>query len=211
MTATDLVEELVPLAGSELSIVRPRDYNALLTEEAFEREALMPYWAEVWASGVALADELSRRALRGARTLELGCGLALASIAAARAGARATATDWSREALGMAAENAARNGVEVETAVCDWAHPAAMLRRAPWELVIASDVLYEKRNVEQLLDLLPQLVDERGEVLIADPERSNAELFLREAPREWHVRSTRSNREPRVLLHRLRRRGDPPG
>jgi predicted nicotinamide N-methyase len=206
VTATELVEEVVPLVGSDVSILRPRDYNALLTEEAFEREELLPYWAELWSSGVALADELSRRALRGARTLELGCGLALASIAAARAVARATATDWSREALGIAAKNATRNGVEVETAPCDWAAPAPLLRRAPWDLVIASDVLYERRNVEQLLQLLPRLVDERGQVLIADPGRAPAEEFIRSAPEDWELRSTPSARLPRVTIHRLRRR-----
>jgi predicted nicotinamide N-methyase len=72
--------------------------------------------------------------------------------------------------------------------------------------VIASDVLYEHRNVDQLLELLPRLVDERGLVLLADPGRAPSERFLERAPEEgWTVSSTTSPRAQRVSIHRLRR------
>ena len=88
------------------------------------------------------------------------------------------ATDWSPDAVSATAANAERNGVEIETLQCSWAEPDAIVERAPWPLVLASDVLYERRNVEQLLDLLPRLVDETGLVLLADPGRVPAERFL---------------------------------
>jgi predicted nicotinamide N-methyase len=84
------------------------------------------------------------------------------SIAAAQAGGRVLATDWSAEAMRFTADNAARNGVEVRTAIVDWSSPAAILAEAPWRLVLASDVLYERRNVDQMIDLLPRLVDGSG-------------------------------------------------
>jgi len=202
----DAVSERIALPGGEVELTRPRDAEALLSEEAFEREEFLPYWAELWASGLALAHDLSMRSLRGKRTLELGCGLGLPSIAAARAGGRVLATDWSRDALGATAENAARNGVAVETMLCSWAEPGAIVERAPWDLVLASDVLYERRNADQLLALLPRLVDERGRVLIADPGRAPAGDFLERMQRDWHVVTTASRRAPRVSIHRLRRR-----
>ena len=84
----DLVEEVIPLDGRDLRLLRPRDAEALLDEHAFEHEEYLPYWAELWPSSLALARTISGRALRGARTLELGCGLGLPSIAAALAGGR---------------------------------------------------------------------------------------------------------------------------
>ena len=196
----------MPLPGGEVEVVRPPDADALITEEAFEREEFLPYWAELWTSAVALAHDVSLRSLRGRRTLELGCGLGLPSIAAARAGGRVLATDWSPDAIEATAANAARNGVEVETLRCAWAEPEAIVARAPWQLVLAADVLYERRNVEQLLALLPQLVDETGLVLLADPGRVPADFFLREAERSgWVVRSIASPRARRVLIHRMRR------
>jgi predicted nicotinamide N-methyase len=203
---SDLVEEVVPIGGRDLRLLRPRDAEALLDEEAFEREEFLPYWAELWPSSLALARAISGRSLRGARTLELGCGLGLPSIAATLAGGRVLATDWSPDAVRAAGDNARRNAVELETALVDWAHPEPIVERAPWRYVIASDVLYERRNVALLLELLPLLVDEKGEVLIADPQRAPAERFLERAEERWHVRTTGSSRSQRTRIHHLRRR-----
>jgi predicted nicotinamide N-methyase len=203
-----VIAERIGLPGGDVELLRPPDAEALISEESFEHEEFLPYWAELWASGVALAHDVSMRSLRGRPTLELGCGLGLPSIAAARAGGRVLATDWSPDAVRATADNAERNGVDVETLRCSWAEPDALVERAPWPLVLASDVLYERRNVEQLLELLPRLVDQTGLVLLADPGRVPAERFLEAAPEQgWTVRSIASPRAPRVLIHRLTRSG----
>lgn len=199
-----LVEETVVIAGDELRVLRPRDGEALLSEEAFEHEELLPYWAELWPSGPALARAVAGRALHGAPVLELGCGgLALPSLAAALTGGRPLATDWSAEAVAFAARNAARNGLAVETAVAAWERPEALLERAPWPLVLAADVLYEARHLSILLDLLPRLVGERGEAWIADPGRAQEEPFLEAARERFVVRSRRDPVLPHVRVHRL--------
>ena len=202
--AADLVEETLVLgSGRDVRVLRPRDSEELLEEEAFEREELLPYWAELWPSSLALAKAIGARSLRGARTLELGCGLGLVSIAATLAGARVTATDWSTEALRFTTDNAARNGVHIHTALVDWSAPDPIVSRAPWQLVLASDVLYERRNVAQMIDLLPRLVDETGEVWIADPGRQTSMDFLDRASRDWTRRTTEHDR---IEIHRLRLR-----
>ena len=191
------------LPGGELSVLRPRDSEELLDEEGFDHEEFLPYWAELWPSGVALARELAVHSLRGARTLELGCGLGLPSMAAARAGGRVLATDWSRAAIELLVSNGERVGASLETLVCDWSHPEELVGRAPWDLVLASDVLYERRNGAALLPLLPRLVDGRGEILIADPQRQAADGFLDAAGEQFDVRTTSQGR---VSIHRLRMR-----
>ena len=201
-----MIAERIALAGAEVELMRPPDPEALISEEAFEHEEFLPYWAELWASAVALAHDVALRALSGRPTLELGCGLGLPSIAAAMAGGRVLATDWSLDAVRAAAANAEQNGVDVETLQCSWAEPDAIVERGPWPLVLASDVLYEARNVDLLLDLLPRLVDASGLVLLADPGRVPADRFLAAAPeRGWTLRSVPSPRAERVLIHRLRR------
>ena len=203
---SDTVDELIPLPVGEVALTRPRDADALLSEEQFEHEEFLPYWAELWSSGVALAYDVARRSLRGASVLELGCGLGLPSIAAALAGGRVLATDWSPDAVKATAANAHRNGAKLETAVVSWGAPEPIVERAPWRYVLASDVLYEARNVDLLLELLPRLVDRTGEVLIADPSRRPAERFLEQARERWDLRSTASPRAARVRIHRLRLR-----
>jgi len=127
----------------------------------------------------------------------------LALIAAALAGGRALATDWSADAVAFAAANARRNGVELETAVVSWTDPGVLLERAPWPLVLGSDLLYEARNVPVLLELLPALVGDRGEAWIADPGRGPAERFLERAAERFAIRSTPDPAGPRVRVHRL--------
>ncbi len=203
----EFVEEPVSLGNRELMIVRPRDAETLLDEEAFTHEEFLPYWAELWPSGVALACTVYERELTGARVLELGCGLALPSIAAALRGADVLATDWSPDALAVARLNAERNGVRLDMALCTWAEPDPLVQWAPWDVVLAADVLYERRNVEVLLDLLPRLVDERGEVLIADPGRPHVAAFLERAAVSWDLTTHSESASPRVRVYTMRVRG----
>ncbi len=209
----DLAEEAVDVGGRELRIVRPRDSEALLDEEAFEREEFLPYWAQLWPSAIALARAAAAPpGLAGRRVLELGCGLGLPSIAAALAGGSVLATDWSPDAVAFAATNASRNGATLRTAVRSWEKPAPLVVEAPWDLVLAADVLYEVRNVVWLLDLLPRLVDGSGEVWIADPGRRPADKLLRAtaAPASCWVRRSAPDRSfPQVTVHRLALRADP--
>jgi predicted nicotinamide N-methyase len=135
----------------ELSLLRPVSPDALLDEEAFARDEFLPYWAELWPAATALAAALP--AVAGLRVVELGCGLGLPSLVAAARGAEVTATDWAAEAVELLRENAARNGLAVHAEVRDW--------REPWperfDLALAADVLYERRNVEPLLERLREL------------------------------------------------------
>jgi predicted nicotinamide N-methyase len=181
MEALNLAEEIVLVDGLELAILRPREAEDLLSEEAFEQEEFLPYWAELWPSGVALARLVRRRPLRGLRVLELGCGLGLPSIVAALGGARVLATDWSVEALEVTAANAERNGAALDSAAISWNEPQRLLEGGTWDLVLGADLLYERRNVDQLLDLLPRL---GGEVLLAAPCRPPAARFFEEVALE---------------------------
>jgi predicted nicotinamide N-methyase len=203
-TDADTTEEVVVIAGRDLTITRPVDADALLDERAFGREEFMPYWAELWPSARALARRVGTRALRGARVLELGCGLALPSLAAARAGARVLATDGAPEAAVFAAHVLALNEVDAEVAHASFeTHGDALVDRGPWDVVLAADVLYTQANARQAARLLPRLLAPGGEVRLADPERAGARDFLALARGAFTVRTARADG---VALHRLRAR-----
>ena len=199
----DLTEDAIAVGARQVLLRRPRDTQALLDEQAFERDEFLPYWAELWPSALALARAVTGRALRGARVVELGCGLGLPSIVAALAGGRVLATDWSADAVSFAAHNAALNGASLETAVVDWAEPEGLEASGPFQMVLASDVLYEQRDVVPLLELLPRL---GGEVWLSDPGRGPAAAFLEAAAEHFEVTSRPDPAGPRVRVHRLRPR-----
>jgi predicted nicotinamide N-methyase len=158
-----------------VTLLRPPSAEELIDEDAFDEDEFLPYWAELWPSGVALAEVVAGLELHGRRVVELGAGLGLPSLAAALGGADALATDWADDAVALLRANAERNGIRLGVERVRWDDPAPLLRRAPWELVLGADLLYEQRNAEQLSELLPLL---GREMLLADPGRPFAAAFL---------------------------------
>jgi predicted nicotinamide N-methyase len=198
-------EERIELGGQVLAISRPEDTESLIDEARFEQDEFMPYWAELWPSGVALAQHVAALDLRGWRVLELGCGLALPSLAAALAGAEVLATDWAPEALELVAANAAANGLHVETALVDW-HGGAPPGLPPFEVVLAADVLYEERNATPLRAVLAAVTASTGTALLADPGRRHAPAFFERASSDgWSVEHSRATLLPSGGFATLRR------
>src|SRR4051794_4421862 len=101
-------EHRLALPGGHLRILQPSEAAELPDDGPVAWAPLVPYWSVLWRSGVALGRELaaSSRELDGRRVIELGCGLGVPSLVAARAGAEVLATDGEQEALEMAKRNA---------------------------------------------------------------------------------------------------------
>jgi predicted nicotinamide N-methyase len=180
----EFVTHTIELPAGELRLLQPAEAAEIPDDHQVEWAPLAPYWSVLWRSGVALARELSGEDLRGKRVVELGCGLAVPSIAAAMAGAEALATDGDIDALSLVRRNAEANGVEVETDAVDWADPNELVNRGPFDLVFATDVLYERPGVAMLLNLLPRLAPVAW---VADPGRPAAEAFFDQATRRWSI------------------------
>jgi predicted nicotinamide N-methyase len=174
----ELLEQTLRIGDDELSLLRPRDPEALLDEEAFAVDEFLPYWAELWPSALALARALPPR-LDGMAVLELGAGLGVPSLVAAARGAEVTAIDWAADSVELLARNASRNGLALRSLHADWRRFAGS-----FELVLGADLLYEERNVEPLLGLLPSLA---AQVLLADPGRPYVDGFLRGAGEQWVI------------------------
>jgi predicted nicotinamide N-methyase len=195
-----LVDMRVQRVG-DLLVARPRDWEQLRHEEGGAGRPV-PYWAMPWPSGRVLAEQVTASPpAAGTRVLELGCGLALPSIAAARAGATVLATDGAPEAVAFAAHSFALNEAEGEVALVDWAEQGeALAERGPWDLVLAADVFYLQANVKLALRLLPWLLAPGGEIWLADPRRAGARDFLASARSSFKLATTTHGA---VALHRL--------
>jgi predicted nicotinamide N-methyase len=191
----DLVDERVEVAGMVFSLLRPRDLDALLADGEVERTQLIPYWAELWPSGRTLAENLPRS--DPGRVIELGCGMGLPSLVGARRRWDVTGVDVAPDAVELLRLNARRNGTVVQAETVDWAGRQWFDDHGPWDLVLAADVLYERRHVEPLLQLLPRLAPE---VLLADPGRQPLDDFLEGTSEQWSAEDV----APGVMRLRLR-------
>lgn len=147
-----------------------------LPESVFED--LCPMFGAMWPAARALAEKVSGAELRGASTLELGCGLALPSLVAAHGGAHAVATDQHPATAALLARNASRNGLDVRYVSFDWRGDAP-LAEASFSVVMASDVLYAATMGPLLLDAIERFLAPGGQAWVADPGRPWLEDFER--------------------------------
>jgi len=212
LTASSEVPEVIAfvrrrlsLPAGELALLQPEEAAELPDDGPVEWAPLVPYWSVLWRSGVALGRALEGTRLAGMRVVELGCGLGVPSLVAAREGAAVLATDGCAEALELLEGNARENGLSLATARVDWGAPDELVARGPFDLVLGADLLYERAGAALLLSLLPLL---GREVWLADPGRSVAGEFLEQARPHWSVATgVRDGME----IHRLRAIPRPPG
>jgi predicted nicotinamide N-methyase len=175
--------EPVRCGGVEVQLARPEAADLAELLDAAIEEA--PYWAELWPSARALVEVVAARDVAGQRVLEVGCGLALPSLVSVARGANATASDVDAAPLAFVAESARASGLELATAVVDFAEPPVAL--GPFDLVLAADVLYVHASAAQLAVSLPRLLARAGRALLTCPWRGQADRLAAALPAEIAV------------------------
>lgn len=182
-----------------------------------ERAGVPPaHWSlfgQVWPAGRILAEAMSRHDVAGMRILELGCGLGLSSLVLSRRKADITATDYHPLAGTFLQRNALQNQLpDVRFQHLDWLVPDPALGR--FDLIIGSDILYERGHAQALAEVLDRHARPRAEILVTDPGRGHAGRFLRAlAAQGFDVEQTRMGFDPadvppfRGRLLRLQRDG----
>ena len=129
-----------------------------------------PYWAFAWAGGQALARHIldHPELVRRRAVLDFGAGSGLVAIAAAKSGARVTAAEIDAFAAAAIALNAALNEVEIAIERAD----VIGREPAPWDVVLAGDMCYERPLAERLSHWLRALAARGVTVLLGDPGRA---------------------------------------
>jgi predicted nicotinamide N-methyase len=154
--------------------------------------AAWPLFGLLWPSGLQLAARMAVRAMvPQERILEIGCGLALASLVSHRRGSDVTASDCHPLTAGFLAENLRLNGLlPMAYRHGQWSESADdLLPPVPqdeqtisgrFDLVIGSDILYERDDGGLLAGFIGRHVGARAEVWIVDPNRGNRAAFTRQ-------------------------------
>lgn len=198
MSAYQVKQEAIAIAGAA-----PLQIRSLLDRQQFsdpvgaaERmgisSASWPLFGLVWPSGVQLAAQMAARDMRPReRILEIGCGLAIASLVAHRRGADITASDChpltaaflrENEQLNALAPLAYRHGRWSASLMAGDAQPrqSCALVTGRFDLIIGSDILYERDDSGALPWFIAQHAAPGAEVWIVDPDRSNRAEFNRQ-------------------------------
>jgi predicted nicotinamide N-methyase len=172
---------------SSVKVVRPAEPDRLLDDPVVhdwnQSDDYMPYWAYLWPGARLLAEVLAREPWPECGhgqvppcALEIGCGVGLAGMVALRRGLRVHFTDYDLAPLRFVDRSMRENGFDPNlctTGLLDWREPPQLT----FPIILGSDVLYERRLVPLVANLLAAMLEPGGQALIACPGRSSAESF----------------------------------
>lgn len=140
--------------------------------------ASWPLFGMVWPSARMLADAMQTQDLAGKRILEVGCGLALASLVIHRRLGDITASDCHPLTEAFLEENARLNALPyLKYQTGHWDRENLALGK--FDLIIASDVLYEQDQPESLSRFIDLHSADAVHVIVLDPDRGNRNGFCR--------------------------------
>lgn len=189
----------ISLCGHTILYNVPADPEAVLLEavsgEQTGNRFTDPYWGLLWDAAPVTAERVLRHRWPDRwQCLELGCGVGLTGVAALFAGLKVDFSDLVPAAVRMALGNAALNGFpNADGLVLDWRDPP----QRQYDLLLASDVLYDSANHEPLLNVLNRMLKDGGMVWIGDAGRHNAPAFIAQARQAgWNISLSDSSGNP---------------
>lgn len=177
-TASLLIESLESLDATIDDYFR--EYERSGNDELFE--SLCPYFGVPWPAGVALAKyTLTRLSDFQGSVLELGCGLALPSLALAQSGHTSiTASDFHPDVPAFLERNCRHNSAHVTYRQLDWQDA-----KSGADFLLGSDLVYDRRQPSVLCGFLQS--NPWKEAVFADPGRPYWDQFLALARANWAV------------------------
>ncbi len=182
-TSVDAALAAVPLAicpvdlpGFRLDVAAVRDQQALL--DAADGFSTVPYGLLLWESAIALSGYLCERPglVAGREVLELGAGVGLSGLTAARLGAHVTLSDHEPAALEVCRRNAMANAMAPpRTIQADWRN---WPETRTYQVILGADIVYEREIHTVLVRLLATCTRPGGCILLTDPGRPHTLEFL---------------------------------
>lgn len=201
--------ETVTVGGNDYRIRSLLDRNQFHdpdgeAERAGIPPASWPLFGQLWPSARVLALIMDQHALTGQRILEVGAGLALASMVIHRREGNITVSELHPLSRGFLDENLRLNALgPLAHHAGNWA--AGNTELGKFDLIIGSDVLYERAHPALLAGFISRHSAPAVKVIIIDPDRGNRPQFCREMDRLGYACS--QQRAARTLENGARYKG----
>jgi len=173
--------QTIEFGTTDIHIRSLRDNQEFSDDEGAAEElgissASWPLFGIVWPSGEVLAQLMVDYAIGEKRILEVGCGIALASLVLNHRHANITATDYHPEVEGFLLENTELNhGTIIPFIRTGWNDPISNL--GLFDVIIGSDLLYESEHVDLLSEFINQHAAPHCDIILVDPGRGHHAKF----------------------------------
>jgi len=145
-----------------------------MTSEQFENaDEKMPYFGVVWPSAEKLLVKMLslREQFEDKRILDLGCGVGVCGILAAKFGAKVTFFDWEERAIEIVKKTLDLNELDSKNhqfVSGDWRQDFEI---GDFDIIFGVDVLYEARNLDPVLNFASKYLKSNGQLWVIDPQR----------------------------------------
>lgn len=205
--------QTIEIGDVDLHVRTLRDTNQYIDDGGVSEgfgisPAQWPLFGVVWPSGRVLAELMFDYDIGGRRVLEVGCGIGLASLMLNHREVDITATDRHPKAGVFLALNVALNqGRAIPFVRQGWRERE--IEASTSELIIGSDLLYEREQVALLSGFIDHCAAPECEVLVIDPGRGHQNHFIRAMQargfeHEWR-KPARQPEDERALKSRIHR------
>ncbi|MFW5837194.1 MAG: class I SAM-dependent methyltransferase [Desulfovibrionaceae bacterium] len=205
--------ETLKAGGAELEVLQIQnmtDYLDKLAAKAGSGPVELPFWAKIWPTCMFMGHLLARVPVEDKALLEIGAGVGVSGLFAARAGYQVTLSDVVDEALLFARINALKNGLEdrVEAVKADFTKDRLGRR---FDVLLGCEVLYRPQDYPGLLEFMDAHLAAEGEACFAMDDSRSGREFFQEASKKWDIRVmpvpvTSGGEEKQSVVYRLRRK-----
>lgn len=178
----------VSINGQSLNLFTPASIDRFIDPDNVMTN--FPLWAKLWEASGVLASYLSNLPPDPNQTmLEIGCGLGMVGIVAAKAGHRITMTEINPDALNFARANALANECpQIAIQRLDWNAPQLENR---FDYIVGSETVYKTEDIDGLEALFDRYLNPGGTIILAEGVRRTGVDFWERVRRRYHVQARR--------------------
>ncbi len=176
----------VKVGNCKLRFYKPKSIDGFINPD--DPMDGFPLWAKIWEASAILVQHMADLAVAPKRRiLELGSGIGVAGIAAARMGHAITLTEYDSDALNFLRANIRINNCKhVPVLHLDWFKPEL---EGCFDLIIGSEVVYQERAVNALGDIFQKFLSPQGKVVLAERVRSTGAVFFEKMATRFDIRA----------------------
>ena len=173
-----------------LQIANMEDHIDRMAAALGEDAALeLPFWARIWPTSILLSYYVQRiRAAQEFHLLEIGAGIGLCGLFAAKQGIRTTITDIHEDALLFSRINILHNDLQELADVRRVDFTKDRLPRR-YDLILGSEVLYREQSYRPLIKFLSRHLrpGKDSEIILAKSYHLKARSFFKTAEKEFAI------------------------
>jgi len=180
----DVEETDYQVAGHALKFFVPQKIDRFINKDDVFTN--FPLWSKIWEATAVLSFQLAAITPDPAkRFLEIGAGMGVAGLAAAKMGHNMTITEYNKDAINFAKANARLNNLDnVDIRELDWNNP---LIEGQFDYIIGSEVVFKEEDIMGLYLLFQRYLKPDGTIILAEGMRRTSLKFAKAMDEHYTV------------------------